>query len=69
MMSVDCIIWLEDEEGENEVKWSSRRKRGEKGEGKNSLYKTVEHIRKPVTQNSWEDNFKTDTVLLYKTLL
>ena len=29
MMSMDCIIWLEDEEGENEVEWSSGRKTGE----------------------------------------
>ena len=38
---MDCIIWLEDEEGGNEVEWSSGRKTGEH--------------KKPVIQNSWTE--------------
>ena len=53
MMSMDCIMWLEDEVGGNEVEWSSGRKT-EGGEHKNSSYEIVEHNRKDLL-NSWEE--------------
>ena len=45
MMSMDCIMWLEDKVGGNEVDWSSGRKT-EGTEHKNSSYEIVEHNRK-----------------------
>ena len=45
MMSMDCIMWLEDEGGRNEVEWSSGRKT-EGTQQKNSLHETVERNRK-----------------------
>ena len=52
MMSMDCIIWLEDEEGGNEV---------EEGKRKNTTKKTcygkqLKTTEKLVIQNSWEEN-------------
>ena len=63
MMSMHCIIWLEDEEGGNEVEWSSGRKTGEHNT-KNLLYKTVEQNRKIGTpKGSLEITLKTDILL------
>ena len=53
MMSMDCILWLEDEVGGNEVEWSSERKT-EEGEHKNSSYEVVEYNRKDLLYKTVE---------------
>ena len=52
MMSMDCIMWLEDEVGGNEVEWSSGR--NTEGEHKNSSYEIVEHNRKDLLYKTVE---------------